>query len=167
MDEKRNTTPSGEPGELACRSFGLMKGYYRNSEATASAIDSDGWFYTGDLATIDAQGYVGIVGRKKEMIVRGGYKIYPREVEEVLYSHPAIQEVAVVGLPDSVLGEINCVCIKLKDGTVTTADEIVDFCKGKLVEYKLPDKVLFRDEFPMTASGKIKKIKLKELLLSS
>lgn len=167
VDEERNTLPSGEAGELACRSIGLMQGYYCNSEATAQAIDSDGWFYTGDLATIDEQGYVRIVGRKKEMIIRGGFKIYPREVEEVLYAHPAVQEVAVVGLPNPVLGEINCACIKLKDGAVTNDGEIVDFCRGKLVEYKLPDKVLFRDELPMTPSGKIKKIELKEQLLSS
>ena len=166
VDDEHKSLPSGQAGELACRGFGLMKGYYHNPEATTQAIDADGWFYTGDLATMDEQGYVRIVGRKKEMIIRGGYKVYPREVEEVLYSHPAVQEVAVVGLPDPVLGEINCVCIKLKDGAVTSDEAIVAFCKGKLVDYKLPDKVLFRDEFPMTASGKIKKVELRDTLVS-
>lgn len=164
VDDARKSVSLGQVGELACRSYGLMKGYFRNPEASETSIDEEGWFYTGDLATLDEQGYVRIVGRKKEMIIRGGFKIYPREVEEVLYTHPAVQEVAVVGLPNPVLGEINCACIKLKDGTQTTPEEIVAFCKGKLADYKMPDQVLLRDSFPMTASGKIKKVELRDEL---
>ena len=167
VDDERRSLPLGEHGEVACRTPTLMKGYYRDPEATAAAIDSDGWFYTGDLGTLDEQGNLRIDGRKKDMIIRGGFKIYPREVEEVLYTHPAIQEVAVVGLPDPVLGEINCACIKLKEGLQVTTEEIIEFCGDKLIYYKLPDRVLFREDFPMTASGKIKKKALLEILIST
>jgi fatty-acyl-CoA synthase len=166
VDNERRTLPIGEPGELACRTQGLMKGYVGSPEVTAEVIDSEGWFYTGDLATMDEQGYVRIVGRKKEMIIRGGFKIYPREVEEVLCTHPAVQMAAVVGLPDPILGEINCACIKLNEGFQVTDDEIIEFCKDKMIYYKLPNRVMFREDFPMTASGKIKKVALREALIS-
>lgn len=166
VDDERREVPVGQPGEIACRTPTLMKGYFRNPESTTASMDSEGWFYTGDLATMDEQGYVRIVGRKKEMIIRGGFKVYPREVEEILYTHPAVQEVAVVGLPNPVLGEVNCACLRIKDGHQTTAEEIIDFCKDKLIYYKLPDQVVFLDSLPMTPSGKIKKIDLRELLLA-
>jgi len=151
----------GEVGELICRSPGLMKGYYKMPEATHAAIDSAGWFSTGDLATLDEAGNVRIVGRKKEMINRAGFKIYPREVEEFYYRHPKVQEVAVVGLPDPVLGEKTCACIKLRDGQQATSEEMRDFVRDKLADFKVPDLVRFVTEFPMTASGKIRKVAIK------
>lgn len=165
VDENRNEVPSGETGELACRSFGVMKGYYNMPELTEQAIDKDGWFYTGDLATMDENKYVRIVGRIKEMIIRGGYKIYPREIEEVFYKHPNVLEVAVVGLPDSVLGEISCAVICLKPGTTATEEEMFAYIKPKIADYKVPNKIIFKNELPMTASGKIYKIGLKDILI--
>ncbi len=166
VDSERRTLPVGEPGEIACLTPTLMKGYLGNPEATAEAIDSEGWFYTGDLGTLDEQGYVRIVGRKKEMIIRGGFKVYPQEVEEVLYTHPAVKVAAVVGLPDPVLGEISCACIILKEGVQVTANEIIEFCKDKMIYYKLPDRVVFTKDIPTTASGKIRKMALREALIS-
>jgi fatty-acyl-CoA synthase len=164
VDHNRREVPTGEVGELACRGFGVMKGYYNMPEKTREAIDQDGWFYTGDLAMIDAQGYIRIVGRKKEMIIRGGYNIYPREVEEVFYTHPSVLEVAIVGLPDTVLGEISCAAIRLKPNATVTPEELREFIKSKVADYKVPDKIVFLQEFPMTASGKIKKVDLQESL---
>jgi fatty-acyl-CoA synthase len=149
-------------GELACRSFGLMKGYYKDPEKTYQAIDKDGWYYTGDLATIDENGYVRIVGRKKDMVIRGGYNIYPREVEEHYYKHPSVVDVAIVGLPDSVLGEITCACILLKDNVTVSEEEMIEFVKGKVADYKVPDRVIFVNTFPMTPSGKIRKVELQQ-----
>lgn len=166
VDNERRTLPLGEPGEIACQTPTIMKGYLGKPEATAESIDSEGWFYTGDLGTLDEQGYVRIVGRKKEMIIRGGFKIYPQEVEEVLYTHPAVQMAAVVGLPNPVLGEINCACIKLNEGFEVTAEEIIGFCKDKMIYYKLPDQVVFTENIPTTSSGKIKKMALREALIS-
>ncbi|REJ12398.1 MAG: long-chain acyl-CoA synthetase, partial [Bacillaceae bacterium] len=120
--------------------------------------------YTGDLVTLDEQGYVRIVGRKKEMIIRGGYNIYPREVEEILYKHPNVVEVAIIGLPDTVLGEISCAAVKLKDGALETEESMKNYLKGKIADYKIPDKVVFVDELPMTPSGKIKKVELQQKL---
>src|SRR5699024_6584854 len=121
VDNEKNEVEIGEIGEIACRSFGVMKGYYNMPEKTQQALDGDGWLYTGDLGTLDEYGYLRIVGRKKEMIIRGGFNIYPREVEEVFYKHPDVMEVAIVGLPDTVLGEVSCACVKLKPNS--SADE--------------------------------------------
>lgn len=165
VDDNGDLLQAGEVGELLTRSQYVMKGYYNMPEATAAAIDSDGWFATGDLATIDDAGYVRIVGRKKEMVNRGGLKIYPREVEELYYKHPKVQEVAVIGLPDAVLGEKSCVNIRLKDGEIATADEMRDFVRGKLADYKIPDFVRFVEAFPMTNSGKIRKMELRDEIL--
>lgn len=166
VDDNRNELPYGAIGELACRSFGVMKGYYQKPEQTKEAIDEEGWFYTGDLATMDERGYVRIVGRKKEMIIRGGYNIYPREIEELYYTHPKVMEVAIVGLPDSVLGEVTCAVIRLKPNMEATEEEMKAFVVDKVADYKIPDKILFRDELPMTASGKIQKTKLREILVN-
>lgn len=165
VDENGEALPTGEVGELLTRSQYVMRGYYNMPEATAAAINFDGWFATGDLATIDADGYVRIVGRKKEMINRGGLKIYPREVEELYYTHPKIQEVAVIGLPDPVLGEKSCVNILLKNGETATDTEMREYVRGKLADYKIPDFVRFVDAFPMTNSGKIRKVELREEIL--
>src|SRR5699024_4539583 len=131
---------------------------------TQAALDHDGWFYTGDLGTLDEYGYLRIVGRKKEMIIRGGYNIYPREVEEVFYKHPDVMEVAIVGLPDTVLGEVSCACVKLKPSANLNETELQSYIKERVADYKVPDKILFVDELPMTASGKIKKVALQEQL---
>lgn len=162
VDDDGREVPLGEPGELVCRSSGVMKGYYKQPDATAAVLDNEGWFATGDLATIDGDGNVRIVGRKKEMINRGGFKVYPRELEELYYKHPAVLEVAVVGVPDPVLGEKTLVCVKLKPGQEVEAGELREFLRGKLADFKMPDYVRFVDEFPMTGSGKIKKVQLKE-----
>ncbi|WP_258000318.1 long-chain-fatty-acid--CoA ligase [Bacillus sp. Marseille-P3661] len=164
VDGNRNEVAIGEVGELACKSFGLMKGYYNMPEKTYETIDEQGWYYTGDLATIDQKGYIRIVGRKKEMIIRGGYNIYPREVEEYFYTHPYVNNVAILGLPDTVLGEISCACIQLKAGTISSEEEMLSFIKEKVADYKVPDKIVFVEDFPMTPSGKIKKIELQSQL---
>ncbi|NWJ95240.1 MAG: long-chain-fatty-acid--CoA ligase [Chloroflexi bacterium] len=161
VDDDDEALPSGEVGELVCRSPGLMKGYYKMDEANYGAIDNDGWFSTGDLATIDADGNVRIVGRKKEMINRAGFKVYPREVEELYYHHPKVQEIAIIGLIDPVLGEKTCACIKLKAYETATAEEMRDFARNKVADFKIPDMVRFVDGFPMTASGKIKKVTMR------
>jgi fatty-acyl-CoA synthase len=164
VNAKRVEMEIGEVGEVACRSFGVMKGYYNMPDKTAEALDDDGWFYTGDLGTLDEQGNLRIVGRKKEMIIRGGYNIYPREIEEVFYTHPDVLEVAIIGLPDTVLGEVSCACIKLKLHAQVDVQSLNDFIKTQIADYKVPDKILIVDELPMTASGKIKKVALQEQL---
>ncbi len=153
--------PPGEVGELVCRSPGLMKGYYKMPEANRASIDEQGWFSTGDLATLDENANVRIVGRKKEMINRAGFKIYPREIEELYYQHPKVQEVALIGLPDPFLGEKTCACIKLREGQQAEVEEMKDFVRPKLADFKVPDQIKFVDSFPMTASGKIKKVSMK------
>jgi fatty-acyl-CoA synthase len=167
LDDDEQEVAHGTVGELICRSPGLMKGYFNMPEATASAINPEGWFFTGDLATLDETGQVRIVGRKKEMINRGGFKIYPREIEELYYKHPKVQEIAIVGLPDPVLGEKSCACIKLKDGQSADAQEMRDYLRGKVADYKIPDFVRFVENFPMTSSGKIRKVQLREELIKA
>jgi fatty-acyl-CoA synthase len=131
-------------------------------EATACAIDSEGWLHTGDLAVMDEQGYCKITGRIKNMIIRGGENIYPREIEEYLYRHPKISDVQVYGVPDHKYGEQVMAAVKLKDGESCTADEIRDFCQGEIARYKIPRYVKFVDSYPMTASGKVQIFKLRE-----
>lgn len=165
VDDNRRELPPGQPGEMAIKSYGRMKGYYKNPEATAAAIDEEGWFYTGDLGYLDERGYVRIVGRKKEMVIRGGFNIYPAEVEGLLYTHPKVLEVAIVGVPDSVLGEKTCACIRPRDGVELTEEEVKEFCRGKLADFKVPDYVRFMETFPLTPTGKIYKAGLKEQIL--
>jgi len=143
----------------------VMKGYYKMPEASAKAIDADGWLHTGDLATMDQQGYCKITGRLKDMIIRGGENIYPREVEEFLYTHPKIADVQVVGVPDLKYGEEVMAWVKLKDGQAATSEEIRDFCRGKIAHYKIPRYVKFVSEFPMTVTGKIQKYKMREVAI--
>ncbi|MZP30922.1 AMP-binding protein [Heliobacterium undosum] len=157
--------PRGTQGELCARGFGTMKGYYNNPEATESAIDAEGWLHTGDLATMDEEGYCRITGRAKDMIIRGGENIYPREVEEFLFTHPKVKDVQVVGVPDPRYGEEALACIILKEGEEATEEEIRTFCRGKISRYKIPKYVRFVDHFPMTASGKIQKFKLQEIFV--
>jgi acyl-CoA synthetase (AMP-forming)/AMP-acid ligase II len=157
----------GEQGELCTRGYHVMKGYYNMPEATAEAIDSDGWLHTGDLATVDEEGYFRITGRLKDMIIRGGENVYPREVEEFLYAHPSILDVQVVGVPDKKFGEKVAACIQLKEGHNVSSDELKEYCRGKISNFKIPEYYLFLGEYPMTASGKIQKYKLREQVLEA
>lgn len=154
------------PGELCCRGYNVMKGYYNNSRATAEAIDADGWLHTGDQATIDEHGYVRITGRLKEIIIRGGENIAPKEIEELLRRHPKIADVYVYGVPDERLGEEVAAAIRLNSGEAMTADEARAFCDGRIARFKIPRLIRFVDAFPMTASGKIQKFKLREMHLN-
>ena len=155
----------GVQGELCTRGYHVMKGYYKNPEATAAVIDEDGFLHTGDLAVMDEEGYCRITGRLKDMIIRGGENIYPREIEEFLYKHPNILDVQIVGVPDETFGEEISAWIKLKSGASMTADELKEYCKGKIARYKIPRYIAFVEEFPMTASGKVQKFKLREQAL--
>ncbi|QOR66001.1 AMP-binding protein [Cytobacillus suaedae] len=157
-----NEVPSGIQGELCTRGYLVMKGYYKMPDATHEAIDSEGWLHTGDLATMDDEGYVKITGRLKDMIIRGGENVYPREIEEFLYQHDSVLDVQVVGVPDEKYGEKVAACIKLKEGHMITTEDIRSFCTGKLAFYKIPEYIIFVDDYPMTASGKIQKFKLRE-----
>jgi fatty-acyl-CoA synthase len=156
------TVPMGEQGELCTRGYLVMKGYDREPEATARALDPDGWLHTGDLATMRPDGYFRITGRLKDMIIRGGENIYPREVEEFLYTHPKIADVQVVGLPDEKLGESVAAWIRLKAGESATEDEIREFCRGKIAHFKIPQYFRFVDAFPMTVTGKIQKFIIRQ-----
>ena len=157
------TVPRGETGELCTRGYSVMHGYWDDLDRTAEAIDRAGWMHTGDLATMDALGYLNIVGRSKDMIIRGGENVYPREVEEFLYSHPAISDVQVVGLPDPRYGEEIAAFVRRAPGVEVDAEGIRDFCRGRIAHFKVPRYVLFVDEFPMTVTGKIQKYKLRDL----
>ena len=149
--------PQGEVGEIVIRGHNVMKGYWNRPDATAQSIDSDGWFRSGDLARVDEDGYFFIVDRKKDMIIRGGYNVYPREVEEVLYEHPAVQEAAVVGIPDDSLGEEVAAAVVLKEGESADASEIKAYVKEQVAAYKYPRKIWFVDELPKGPTGKILK----------
>ncbi|ATF13079.1 AMP-binding protein [Brevibacillus sp. HB1.1] len=157
--------PPGVQGELCTRGYLVMKGYYNMPEETVKAIDQEGWLHTGDLATVDEEGYYRITGRLKDMIIRGGENIYPREVEEFLYTHPNVLDVQIVGVPDAKYGEQVLACIRVKPHETLTEDEVRDYCEGKIAHYKIPRYIQFVDEYPMTASGKIQKFKLREQAL--
>ncbi len=154
--------PRGEQGEICARGYVVMKGYYNNPAATEEAIDKDNWLHTGDLGTMDENGYVRVTGRLKDMIIRGGENIYPREIEEFLYQHPKVLDVQVTGVPDEKYGEEAVAWIILKEGQNATEEEIKEFCTGKISRHKIPRYVFFIDSYPMTASGKIQKFKLRE-----
>jgi fatty-acyl-CoA synthase len=156
----------GEPGELCTRGYLVMLGYWENDEATAAAIDRAGWMHTGDLATIDADGYANIVGRIKDMVIRGGENIYPREVEEFLYGHPAVSDVQVVGVPDPRYGEELCAWVRLKEGHSLTGDELRQWCRGQIATFKIPRYWKFVDDFPMTVTGKVQKFKMREVSIA-
>jgi long-chain acyl-CoA synthetase len=150
-------------GEIVTRGFHTMKGYLGDAEATAAAF-TDGWLHTGDLGYVDEDGYVFVVDRKKELIIRGGYNVYPREVEEVLYSHPAVAEAAVLGVPDDRLGEEVMAVVSLRPGARADADELIGYCREHLAAYKYPRVVVLRDELPKSGTGKILKLELREQL---
>ena len=163
--ETGQEVPRGQQGELWTRSFMVMKGYYKMPDATAAAIDTEGWLHTGDLATIDEEGYCKITGRLKDMIIRGGENIYPREIEEFLYTHPKVADLQVIGVPDPSYGEEVMAWIMLKPGQSATEDEIRGFCRGKIAHYKIPRYVKFVSEFPMTVTGKIQKFRMREVAI--
>jgi fatty-acyl-CoA synthase len=154
--------PDGESGELCARGHGIMIGYYRLPEKTAEAIDADGWLHTGDLALREPNGYFRITGRLRDMIIRGGENIYPREIEERLYQHPAIEEVQIVGVPDRKYGEEVLAWIKLRPGRSLTESQVRDFCRARLSHFKVPHYIKFVDSFPLTVTGKIQKFKIRE-----
>lgn len=156
------TVPIGEPGEVCTRGYMVMKGYDDEPDATARAIDSEGWLHTGDLGHMRPDGYIHLTGRAKDMIIRGGENIYPREIEEFLYTHPKVAEVQVVGLPHERLGEVVVAWIRLRTSETATDTEIRDFCRGKIAHFKIPEHIRFVDGFPTTVTGKIQKFKIRE-----
>ena len=159
------TVPRGERGEFCTRGYSVMHGYWGDEARTREAIDAEGWMHTGDLATMDEEGYVNIVGRIKDMVIRGGENVYPREIEEFLYRHPQVQDVQVVGLPDPRFGEELCAWIVAKPGQQLTEDDVRNFCKGKIAHYKVPRYIRFVAEFPMTVTGKIQKFKIRDAMI--
>jgi len=162
VDANGRIVPRGTTGELCTRGYSVMRGYWNDPDKTAEAIDAGGWMHTGDLATMDDAGYVNIVGRLKDMVIRGGENVYPREVEEFLYRHPKVQDVQVIGVPDPKYGEELCAWIKLRDGQACSADEIREFCRGQIAHYKVPRHVRFVDAFPMTITGKVQKFVMRK-----
>jgi fatty-acyl-CoA synthase len=163
-DENNRIVPRGMPGELKTRGYCVMPKYWENPKKTAEAIDEARWIASGDIATIDEEGYCQIVGRIKDMLIRGGENIYPREIEEFLYTHPKIHEVEVIGVPDPKYGEEICAWVKLREGETASEQEIRDFCKGNIAHFKIPKYVRFVEEFPMTVTGKVQKFKMREIM---
>jgi fatty-acyl-CoA synthase len=157
VDADGRIVPRGERGELCTRGYSVMLGYWNDEERTRQAIDAAGWMHTGDLGVIDAEGYCNIVGRIKDVVIRGGENVYPREVEEFLYRHPKIEDVQIFGVPDPKYGEELCAWIKLRAGTELTEDEVRDFCRNQIAHYKIPRHIRFVEEFPMTVTGKMQK----------
>ena len=166
IDPEGRAVPVGEKGELCTRGYNVMSGYWDDPDRTREAIDAAGWMHTGDLATIDAEGYCNIVGRVKDMVIRGGENIYPREVEEFLFAHEKIQDVSVFGVPDDKYGEQLCAWIKLKQGQEADEAEIKAFCKDKIAYHKVPHYVRFVDDFPMTVTGKLQKFIMRDRMIA-
>ena len=166
VDADGHAVPNGITGELCTRGYSVMRGYWNDDAKTREAIDADGWMHTGDLATMDPQGYVNIVGRLKDMVIRGGENVYPREVEEFLYRHPKVQDVQVIGVPDPKYGEEICAWIKLHEGEQASAEEIREFCRGQIAHYKVPRHIRFVDAFPMTITGKVQKYLMRDISIA-
>jgi fatty-acyl-CoA synthase len=162
IDGAGATTLRGAPGEICTRGYSVMHGYWDDEARTVEAIDAEGWMHTGDLGVIDDEGYCNIVGRAKDMVIRGGENVYPREIEEFLYRHPKIRDVQVVGLPDLKYGEEICAWIIPRDGEDLTAEDVRAFCAGQIAHYKIPRYIKFVDAFPMTVTGKIQKFLIRK-----
>ena len=167
IDEAGYVVPVGEKGEICTRGYSVMQGYWNDPEKTAETIDAAGWLHSGDIATMDPFGYVRIVGRIKDMIIRGGENVYPREVEEFLYQHPAISEVQVFGIPDKKMGEEVCAWVQVNEGATLSADDIKAFCKDQITHFKIPRHIRFVSEYPMTVTGKIQKFVMRDEMLAS
>jgi len=165
VDEAGRIVPRGEPGELCTRGYSVMRGYWGDPERTREAIDEGGWMHTGDLATLDADGYCRIVGRLKDMIIRGGENVYPREIEEFLYTHPKVRDVQVFGVPDAKFGEQVCAWVRLREGCAASEAEIQDYCRRHLAYFKVPHYVRFVESFPMTVTGKVQKYLMREAMV--
>ena len=165
IDAEGRIVPRGTPGELCTRGYAVMLGYWDDPERTAQAIDAARWMHTGDLATIDAEGYCNIVGRIKDMVIRGGENVYPREIEEFLYRHPKIEEVQVFGIPDPRFGEELCAWIKIRGNATLTPEEVKEFCKDQIAHYKVPRHIRFVEVFPMTVTGKMQKFLMREQMI--
>jgi len=165
VDTAGRIVPPGTPGELLTRGYSVMRGYWNDPDHTTEAIDAAGWMHTGDLATLDEDGYGNIVGRIKDMVIRGGENVYPREIEEFLYQHPKVHDVQVIGVPDARYGEEICAWIRLREGVTATPDEIVAFCDGQIAHYKIPRYIKFVDMFPMTVTGKVQKFAMREQMI--
>jgi fatty-acyl-CoA synthase len=163
VDEQGRIVPRDTPGELCTRGYSVMLGYWNDPENTAKSIDAARYMHTGDLATMDADGYLNIAGRIKDMVIRGGENLYPREIEEFLYGHPAIKDVSVIGVPDEKYGEELCAWVVLAAGAVATEEDVREYCRGKIAHYKVPRYVKFVDGFPMTVTGKIQKFEMREV----
>jgi fatty-acyl-CoA synthase len=166
VDTEGRIVPRGTSGELCTRGYSVMRGYWDDPERSAQTIDAARWMHTGDLATMDAEGYVNIVGRIKDVVIRGGENVYPREIEEFLYRHPKIQDVQVFGVPDTRFGEELCAWIKLRADQTLTADEVREFCRDQIAHYKVPRLIRFVDEFPMTVTGKMQKFIMRERMMT-
>jgi fatty-acyl-CoA synthase len=161
--ETGRTVPRGAPGELCTRGYSVMLGYWEQPDKTAEAVDTAHWMHTGDLAVMDADGYLAITGRIKDMVIRGGENVYPREIEEFLYTHPDILDAQVIGVPDAKYGEELMVWVRLRPGTpALTAESLREFCRGQLAHYKIPRYVHIVEEFPMTVTGKVRKVEMRE-----
>ena len=165
VDADGRIVAPGETGEILTRGYNVMLGYWDDAEKTAEAIDGAGWMHTGDLGTLDEYGYGNVVGRIKDMVIRGGENVYPREIEEYLYRHEGIQDVQVVGVPDEKYGEELCAWIVLHEGQAVDEAEIKEFCRGQIAHYKIPRYIKFVDEFPMTVTGKVQKFVMRERMI--
>ena len=164
VDEHNRVIPIGERGEVCTRGYSVMRGYWNDPSRTAETIDSGGWLHSGDIGIMDEDGYVTIVGRSKDMIIRGGENIYPKEIEEFLYTHPAVQDIQVFGIPHADFGEEVCAWICLKPGSSAAAKDITDFCKNQIAHFKVPKHIRFVEEFPLTVTGKVQKFKMREVM---
>jgi fatty-acyl-CoA synthase len=164
VDPNGNIVPRGEPGELCTRAYSVMIGYWEDKERTREVLEPAGWMHSGDVATIDDEGYCRITGRIKDIVIRGGENISPREVEEYLYRHPAIRDVQVIGVPDQKFGEELCAWIVLRAEATATADDIREFCRGQIAHYKIPRYIKFVEGYPMTATGKVQKFVMREAM---
>jgi fatty-acyl-CoA synthase len=165
VDAEGHTLPVGEKGEICCRGYAVMHGYWDDEERTRETIDAQGWLHSGDIGLMDAEGYVQVTGRIKDMIIRGGENIYPREVEEFLYTHPDIQDVQVFGVADAKYGEQVCAWIRVRPGAVLDADQVREFCKDRITHFKVPQFIRFVDDFPMTVTGKVQKFRMREQMI--
>jgi len=165
VDSEGNIVPCGVQGEIMARGYCVMKGYWEDEEKTKETIEEDGWIHTGDLGVLDEDGWLKITGRLKDMVIRGGENVYPRDIEEYLYTHPKISEVQVFGVPDEKFGEEIAAWIRPHDGEAMTEDEVISFCKGEIAYYKVPRYIRFVDEFPMTVTGKIQKFEMRNAMV--